>query len=273
MHKRLVVLVAEDHPVNQKVISLLLKSLDVRHDIVGDGEQAVNASLTNEYGLILMDCMMPGMDGFEASFQIRKYEFHKKRHTPIIACTAMDEERCVDQCIRSGMDDFLAKPIDRAALKEKIAFWSVIPITLYGMSPTIAAEIKRLELSEQAEPIDRTYLNMLYGLHQLDEVLALFLTVTESLLTQLKAAIVHKDVEIVQRMAHEIKGSSYSVSAREMADLCLALEHAGEEQNWPEAEKVYAALGLAFARVREFLSTQKELLRTIQMSSGQPSAS
>ncbi|MBX9568387.1 MAG: response regulator [Candidatus Obscuribacterales bacterium] len=266
MHKRLVVLVAEDHPVNQKVISLLLKSLDVRHDVVTNGEEAVEKALTNDYGLILMDCMMPVVDGFEAAFRIRKYEFHKRRHTPIIACTAMDEERVVDQCIRSGMDDFLGKPIDRQRLKEKIAFWSVIPITLYGMSPTIAAEIKRLELSEQTEPIDRTYLNMLYELQQLDEVLALFLTVTESLLTQLRAAIVHKDVEIVQRMAHEIKGSSYAVSAREMAELCMRLEQAGEEQDWPEAEKTYAALGLAFARVREFLSNQKELLRTIQMS-------
>jgi HPt (histidine-containing phosphotransfer) domain-containing protein len=72
---------------------------------------------------------------------------------------------------------------------------------------------------------------------------------------------------IVRRMAHEIKGSSYAVSAREMAKLFLKLEHAAEEQNWTEAEKLYASLGLAFARVREFLTVKQELLRNVGKAS------
>ncbi len=264
MPNRLVALVAEDHPVNQKVLGLLLESLGVSFQFANNGAEAVHAACQSEYGLILMDCMMPEVDGFQASFEIRKFEFRKKRHTPIIACTAMDEDKIIDQCMRSGMDDYIAKPIERDILKDKIEFWSIIPMTLHPLTSRIVAEIRRLESSEEAEPIDRDYLHLLYGLQQLDDVLELFLTVTESLLGQLESAIVHHDVVIVRRMAHEIKGSSYAVSAREMAKLCLQLEHAGEEQNWPEAERLYSALGLAFARVRQFLHGKHELLREMQ---------
>lgn len=260
MPERLKILIVEDHPVNQKVLGLLLESLGVEFETANNGIEAVTAATTYGFGLILMDWLMPEMDGFHASFEIRKFEFHKNRHTPIIACTAMDEDRIIDQCVHSGMDDYIGKPIDRQLLRQKIAYWSVIPMTLRGLTPSVAAEIRRLESSDQAEPIDRDYLNLLYGLQQLDDVLELFLTVTENLLDQLKFAIANRDVLIVRRMAHEIKGSSYAVSAREMAKLCLEMEQAGEDQDWPEAERLYSALGLAFARVRQFLESKQELL-------------
>ena len=266
MPKRLVVLVADDHPVNQKVLSLLIQSLGVRCDIAKNGVDAVKAASEFNYGLVLMDCMMPELDGFQASFEIRKFEFRHNRHTPIIACTAMDEDRILDQCVHSGMDDYIGKPIDRDVLRQKIAYWSVIPMTLHPLSPSVAAHIQQLEASDQAEPIDRRYLNLIYGLQQLDDVLELFLSVTENLLDQLKSAIALHDVLVVQRMAHEIKGSSYTVSAREMAKLCLELERAGEEQNWPEAERLYSALGLAFARVRQFLHGKQNLLKSMPSS-------
>lgn len=260
MPKRFIVLIAEDHPVNQKVLGILLDSLGVASDFAQNGVEAIEAATNNSYALILMDCMMPELDGFEASFQIRKFEFHKKRHTPIIACTAMDEDRIINQCVQSGMDDYIGKPIDRNTLKEKIAYWSLIPMTLNPLTAAMAAEIRRLESSDLSEPIDRAQLNLLYGLQQLDDVLELFMTVTDTLLGQLESAIVHHDVAIVRRMAHEIKGSSYAVSAKEMAKLCLEMEQAGDEQDWPEAERLYTALGLAFARVRQFLNGNHQSL-------------
>lgn len=262
MQQRNLVLVAEDNQVNQMVLGLLLDNLGVRYECVNDGKKALESARNKHYGLILMDIMMPEMDGFEASFEIRKSEFRKTRHTPIIACTAVDEDRIFEQCVRSGIDDYIAKPIDRDVLKQKIAYWSVIPTVLRPLTPADKAQLRQLEATN-TEPIDRDYLNLLYGLQQLEDVLELFLTVTESLLDQLESAIVHRDVTVVCRMAHEIKGSSYSVSAREMAKLCLELEHAGAEQDWPEAEKLYTALGLAFARVRQFLQNKEKLLRRV----------
>lgn len=264
MPKRLVVLVTEDHPVNQKVMGLLLESLGVQFDCANDGLQAVKAATAFNYGLILMDCLMPHMDGFEASFQIRKFEFHKNRHTPIIACTALDKDRVLDQCVRSGINDYISKPIDRDVLREKIGYWSVIPMAMGPLLPAVAAQIKRLEASDAAEPIDRAYLNIFYGVQQLDDVLELFMEVTETLLAQLESAIQHQDVAIVRYMAHEIKGSSYTVSAREMAQVCRELEAASEEHDWPEIEKLYVALGLAFARVRECLQNKDQILSEIK---------
>ncbi|MGI0135238.1 MAG: response regulator, partial [Candidatus Micrarchaeaceae archaeon] len=184
--------------------------------------------------------MMPEMDGFQASFEIRKREFSRLQHTPIIACTAMDIDRIFDQCVHSGMDDYISKPIDSNILKEKMQYWSILNVTLRPPAQGLIGQIQELQDSQQLEPIDRDHLNLLYGLQQLDEVLELFLTVTDNLLGHLESAIEHHDIAVVRRMAHEIKGSSYAVSAREMARLCLALERAGEEQNWTEAEKLYA---------------------------------
>jgi CheY-like chemotaxis protein/HPt (histidine-containing phosphotransfer) domain-containing protein len=265
--KELVVLIAEDNPVNQMVMNLLLERMGVKTFCVNDGAKAVKAVKENDYGLVLMDCMMPEMDGFQASFEIRKREFGKQQHTPIIACTAVDLDRILDRCIRSGMDDYIGKPIDVDLLQEKIQYSRLFLGALRPMTLALARHMKHLEEGQQIEPIDHDYLNLLYGLQQLDDVLELFLTVTDTLLSQLESAIEHHDVDVMRRMAHEIKGSSYAVSAREMAKLCLDLEHAGEEQNWTEAEKLYAALALAFARVRDYLSAKRKVVRDIGKAS------
>ncbi len=99
-------------------------------------------------------------------------------------------------------------------------------------------KVRQLTGEDKETPIDNWSLKMLYGLEQLDDILALFLTVTDALLAQLESAIHHQDVAIVRRLAHEIKGSSYAVSAQEMVKLCRELEIEGEEQNWPEAARM-----------------------------------
>lgn len=268
---RPVVLVAEDHPVNQKVVGLLLSMLGVDGEMVDNGREAIEAARPDGYALILMDIMMPEVDGFEAAHEIRKNEFGKGRHTPIIACTALDEEKISEQLLQCGFDDYIAKPISRDILKDKIEMWSQIPISPQKVTGDLEQQVKRLRKEsaavEPAEAIDGNTLSLLYGLEQLDDVLALFMHVTETLLAQLESAIQHKDVEVMRRMAHEIKGSSYAVSAREMSELCLSLEKAGDEQNWSEAERLYPALGLAFARVREFLAQKQEAIKKLDKAS------
>ncbi|MBX9573818.1 MAG: response regulator [Candidatus Obscuribacterales bacterium] len=257
--KNLSVLIAEDHPVNRKVLGLLLDSLDVPFDCAKNGAEAIEAAAKNTYRLILMDCMMPEVDGFQAAFEIRKQEFDQNKYTPIIACTAMDKDRCLERCIRSGMNDHIVKPISKELLRRKLAFWSVAFKSIHQISATVSEEIARLESSNQDEPINRIYLDLLYGVQQLEEVLQLFLTVTETLLTGLKSAIANRDMVVVRILAHEIKGSSYAVNAREMARICRELERAGEEENWAEAEQLNQTLEQAFSRVRKFLHG-KELI-------------
>ena len=113
-------LVAEDNPVNQKVIRSHLTKLGYEVDLVGDGDAAVRAALSDSYAALFMDCQMPDTDGFEATIRLRQ---QLPTHPPIIALTAsvLDSDR--ERCRQVGMDDFLAKPIDRAALAEILARW------------------------------------------------------------------------------------------------------------------------------------------------------
>ncbi len=267
---RHVVLVAEDHPVNQKVIGLLLDMLDVENTVVCNGREAVAAAQPGRYALILMDLMMPVMDGFQAAFEIRKNEFGSARHIPIIACTAIDRKLVQEQCVHAGIDDYIGKPISREILKKKIERWSRIPVSMEAVTPEVETALKRLS-GRSSDPvtvgsIDQNVLNLMYGISQLDDILALFLTVTTVLMAQLASAIEHKDLAKLQRMTNEIKGSSYAVSATEMAGLCRNLERQGEEQDWPEVARTYAALGLAFARVRKFLESNQQEIRDRRIS-------
>ena len=118
--KRLHVLVAEDNPVNQKVIRAMLARLGYEVELVSDGDAAVKAALSETYAAIFMDCQMPETDGFEATIRLRQ---QLPTHVPIIALTAsvLDADR--KRCREVGMDDFLAKPIERNELAAVLARW------------------------------------------------------------------------------------------------------------------------------------------------------
>jgi CheY-like chemotaxis protein len=116
------VLLAEDNLVNQKLVLRLLEKVGLKADVVANGSQAVAAIGKATYDLILMDCQMPEMDGFEATAEIRRLEGNA-RHTTICALTAHamagDRERCID----AGMDDYISKPLTVGVLNNKIAHW------------------------------------------------------------------------------------------------------------------------------------------------------
>ncbi len=110
------VLVAEDHPVNRKLALQQLKKLGYRADAVTDGRAAIDAVARGNYDLVLMDCQMPEVDGFEATRAIRRDESVRGGHVPIVAMTANALEGDREACLSAGMDDYLAKPVQLAAL-------------------------------------------------------------------------------------------------------------------------------------------------------------
>jgi signal transduction histidine kinase/ligand-binding sensor domain-containing protein/CheY-like chemotaxis protein len=119
------ILVAEDNPVNQKLVRLQLEKLGHRVDIVSNGAEAVDAIRRVNYSLVLMDCQMPVMDGYEATTEIRRLESQTKYHVPIIAITANVMPGEKDRCLEVGMNDYITKPIKTSELAAMINRWSV----------------------------------------------------------------------------------------------------------------------------------------------------
>ncbi len=116
------VLVAEDNNVNQMMIKAMLARLGCQVEIVGNGREAVTAMARQRYDLVLMDCNMPELDGFEATRLIRQQEPPGVR-TPIVAVTAAAFSGDKDKCLASGMDDYLAKPLRLANLDRALHIW------------------------------------------------------------------------------------------------------------------------------------------------------
>jgi CheY-like chemotaxis protein len=116
------VLVVEDNLVNQKVALRLLERLGYVADVVQDGAEALAALGRERYGLVLMDCQMPVMDGYEATREIRRRE-GAVAHTPIVALTAHALSSNRTLCLETGMDDFLSKPVNPIELRRVLDTW------------------------------------------------------------------------------------------------------------------------------------------------------
>jgi PAS domain S-box-containing protein len=116
------ILVAEDNPVNQKVVRRLLEQRGYDVDVVNDGSEAVTSWQTGSYNAVLMDCQMPTLDGYAATRQIRSREGDGE-HIPIIALTANAMMGADQSCFEAGMDDYLSKPIDSKQLEECLDRW------------------------------------------------------------------------------------------------------------------------------------------------------
>ena len=118
------ILLAEDNLVNQKVAMLMLKKLGYNVDVAANGREAVDALGRTAYAAVLMDCQMPEMDGFEATRNIRELASAVGGGIPIIALTANALPGEKERCLAAGMNDYLAKPINRQLLAEKLALWT-----------------------------------------------------------------------------------------------------------------------------------------------------
>ena len=116
------ILLAEDNEIDQQVAVGMLEALGHRVDVVSDGVEAVAAVSNTDYDLVMMDCQMPKMDGFEATAAIRRWR-RRGSESPIVAMTANAMQGDRERCLAAGMDDYLTKPVNRERLQEVMERW------------------------------------------------------------------------------------------------------------------------------------------------------
>lgn len=212
------VLVAEDDPVNRRVVLALLGRLGYRADAVDDGRRAVEAALSGVYAVVLMDCSMPEMDGIQATQAIRRAGLSGAT-LPILALTANALESERRRCLDAGMDGYLSKPVRSQDLHEALTR------ALAAVAP--GAERGDLTPSSTALVLDVAYLDQLADPNDADflpELIRLVLKNTRERLAALKAALSAGDLDQLAAIAHALQGGTAHAGARALSVLCGELE-------------------------------------------------
>ncbi len=251
------ILVAEDNAVNREVIIAQLKSLGYAPDVVENGREAVEALQKSEYAVVLMDCQMPEMDGFEATEKIRSGEVDA-RHQIIIAITAnaLDGDR--QKCLAAGMDDYLSKPAKIESLRQKLEQWTVSTAGETNHLPETSNNVSENELRQV---IDHSVLEGYKEYQQPGEpdlvgkLIDLFARDTTARLSTLKQAVADADTGLIKREAHNAKGAAGNIGALRMADICRELEQ--KASITADANVLVSRLESEFNRVVEILGSVK----------------
>jgi two-component system sensor histidine kinase/response regulator len=256
------ILLAEDNLVNQKVAMRLLEKLDYRVDIVGDGRAAVAAWQTGRYDLILMDCQMPEMDGYEATREIRRLE-NGTRRIPIIALTAHAIKGADRTCFEAGMDDYLSKPIDRkqleACIERRLAREAQSTPTGAGLSKEEHLDSQQVEhVDGAAAPVDWVALlaSIDGDLNMVRELTLLFADTARSNLQTIAEALQRGDIGAVGESAHQIKGASANLQAHSTATAAGRLESAIRSGNSAQLQELTQDLSRELSCAIEFLETK-----------------
>ena len=214
-------LVAEDAPANQRLIRIMLERLGLTVGIARNGIEAVEMFRNGRYNIVFMDISMPVLDGIEATNRIRGIETREGRaHTPVIALTARAVKGERERLLASGMDDYLSKPVDMAALRTVAARF------LGGAKPD---EEKRYGKVEGMVDPDQTAVSLGIGRAELEELLCDFLDSSGEYMSRIERSVAEGDREDVRFAAHFLKGASSNYGLSVLAALSGELESAAEE--------------------------------------------
>jgi two-component system, sensor histidine kinase len=261
------ILVVEDNPLNQEVARVELEFLGYQVDVAHHGREALEKHSRHHYDLILMDCQMPEMDGFQATDAIRRNEAqrHGQARVPIIALTANAVSGVRQACLLAGMDAYLSKPFSQRQLQSVVEEWLARsghqPNELSASLPveeTISVPVVE-ELADVEPPVlDLTKLDRLRNLHSNENLVAklidVYLQHSQAQMTQLAAAVAVSDSAQISAISHSLKSASRNIGAIRFANLCQALE--AEPRNlspacWQEMQEAYEEVVCALPALRE----------------------
>ena len=259
------ILLAEDNLTNQKVALNTLKKFGYDADVVETGSEAVKAVKRIPYDIVLMDCQMPEMDGYTATKEIRKWEkkyspqnsnpkcashglspsdfnpSHRSKRLPIIAMTAHALKGDRDKCLRTGMDDYIPKPIHPKKLKDMIEKW--LNITNASQEPKNV-----YELSIKNDIFDKnSFIDRLLGDEGLaKEVIEEFIEESLDQIAIIKDSLEKGNAKELRYKAHSLKGAAANISAAALKNIAYEIEVAGEKKDLVRAASLIPELDEQF---------------------------
>lgn len=246
-YSSLKILLVEDHPVNQMVILNQLQMLGYQAEWVGNGQEAIAKLQTQDYDIVLMDCQMPVLDGYEATQEIRRRE-GSSRHTIVIALTAHALPADREKCLAAGMDDYLTKPVAQEALGETIARWSGTSGLANCTPATIAPNMND-------SPLDLQRLNSLsrgkVAFQQ--RLVQTFVDNAFPGVEQMRRALLVNDYQTIEQQAHRLKGASANVGVLIMPDIAGQLERQARDKKLEGATELLNSMENQLQQVNLYL--------------------
>jgi CheY-like chemotaxis protein len=234
-------LVVDDNEVNRVLAEELLRELHHTCDLAEGGQEAIECTASRVYDAILMDCQMPGTNGYQATFEIRAREGASARRTPIIALTAHAFGGEVQRVKAAGMDDLLTKPVTPQILDATLQKWMAIASTGRVRSVESETQLSSPEPVQlpAAEPANATVVSgasddpaagqpVLLEQRRSARLLQTFARTVPALADSLVAATRAGDIPTLRAHAHKLKGSASSVGAMRLSKLCEAIQHAAD---------------------------------------------
>jgi two-component system sensor histidine kinase/response regulator len=223
--RRYRILLVEDHPLNQEVMKDMLGSLGFSIDVAENGQVALDLLAEQAYSLVLMDCQMPVLDGYEATRELRRREHRNGgRRTPVIAVTAhaLADER--EKVLRAGMDDFVTKPVQVEPLRRTLERWlsDAEVFDLPDAPPAPRQSAAEGTASGETPPSARALLNP--ETHRTARMRELFVEQSREDIEYIAEAEVAGDAEQLQRRAHRLKGAAYAFGAEQLGDVAAEID-------------------------------------------------
>ncbi|MEQ1529519.1 MAG: EAL domain-containing protein, partial [Methylococcales bacterium] len=256
------ILIAEDQQINQEVGMYMLRALGCQAEIVNNGLEAVNISAEKHFDLILMDCHMPEMDGFEATKAIRKREQHTRQpRIAIIALTADVQKGIVEQCLDAGMDGYLSKPFNKKQLHDCLAKWLVVKHEQAALEANVNSVnanlkettpyiIERRSIVLNPEALENLrQITTATGETLLNNAIRMFLRFAPEAVQALHTALSHQDYDALKKTAHSFKSVCANLGAQNLADSCAAIENIAKDGESNGVEELLVTMDVNLPKV------------------------
>ncbi|MET0092241.1 MAG: PAS domain S-box protein [Sedimenticola sp.] len=247
------ILVVEDNLTNQEVIQRQVNMLGYAAVIAANGREALKYLERRSFGLVLTDCHMPVMDGFELTSRIREDELEGAARIPIIAITANALQGEAERCLASGMDAYLAKPVELIKLKHTLEQW--LPARSGEILKADQTEAPLSELITDGSLIDLRQLKNVLGNDPAVQrsFLSKFITQAEPVVGAILSAIEAEEWTEMTQQAHKLKSSSKAIGAMALSELCARIEDSGKKGEVDQVPDHASLLSGEFIKLSELI--------------------